>query len=1026
MSKKLYYVAMILALVWSLSAAFGQPPAGTPGKGKALFEYYYDIGSGTAVSDLTSAAKYPDSPDYYEWNDSFFAPPGVSGGGGIRNNYGIRGRAYVWPPETGEYTFWVAGDDGCELWLSTDDNPANATRIANITGWTPAQDWSNTAGGSTDSNAMKSKAISLKAGQKYYIQGLMKEAGGGESIGAAWAGPGIGGGATLIVGKYLSAWIRDPEPMFTAREPDPADGATGVLIPMLQWTGGATATFHDVYFGETPDPPLYKRISAAASLLYYPIPLEPGKVYYWKVNEIESDRKTVHEGTVWSFTMAPLAAFGPTPRNGDKWIDPATDLEWQPGVDAMAHDVYFSTDRDLVAARDASVKVGDKQIVPLLELPALQPGTTYYWLVDEYDSIDVLHEGEVWSFTTNVPGTGGIKAEYFNNISLIGAPFLTQIETSIDHTWADGTGPTAGVTDNFSIRWTADLEIAVPDTYTFIPNTDDGVRLYLNDQLIVDSWIGKSASDTPSNPMWLDVGIYSLRMDYYEATGGASAQLYWEGKTLARELLQAGPLQPPVRAKPINPKDNDVNVPQNITLMWSTGEKAATHSIYFGDDEAAVAAADASVFKGSVPLETNTFSPGALEWNKTYYWRVDEVNGAESDSPWTGGVWSFTTADFIVVDDFESYTDDVENRIFQTWIDGWGYTEPAPGDPGNGTGSTVGYANEPFSEHGTVHGGGSSMPFAYNNADSPNYSETGRTFASPQNWTINGVDTLCLYVQGYPQPTSTAVTETGGKMSLTGGGADIWGASDEFTYAYKTLNGDGTIIARVVNNGTGSNAWAKGGVMIRDSLNGDSASAQMVLTGGDGNGATFQNRATAGLDMGANDATSNITSTAIIAPPYWVKIERNLDTFTGYVSPDGVGWTMIGSAEVVMTAPVHIGICVTSHASTEQRTFEFDNIKTTGSVTGQWQGAVIDSPQYNSAQDLYVAITDSSNKTAVVTDATAVNAETWTQVLMPLSSFTGVNMTKVTKMYIGVGNRTTPVADGTGMLFIDDIRVIKP
>jgi hypothetical protein len=455
--------------------------------------------------------------------------------------------------------------------------------------------------------------------------------------------------------------------------------------------------------------------------------------------------------------------------------------------------------------------------------------------------------------------------------------------------------------------------------------------------------------------------------------------------------------------------------------MWSAGEKAVTHSLYFGEDETAVAAADASVFKGSLPLETNTWSPGALEWNKTYYWRVDEVNTASSDSPWTGGVWSFTTADFIVVDDFESYTDDVGNRIFQTWIDGWGYTEPAPGNPGNGTGSTVGYADAPFAEHSIVHSGGTSMPLAYNNADSPNYSETERTWDSPQNWTVNGVNTLSLFVRGYPEVNAVSVTETGGKMTLTGDGADIWNASDDFTFAYKTLSGDATIVAKVTSVGTGTNTWAKGGVMIRDSLDGGAVDAYMVVTGSAGNGASFAYRSTVDTAY-----TENVDSTAIVAPPYWVKLERIADTFAAYYSPDGSAWTMVGSAEVIMSGTAYIGICVTSHASGEQRTFQFESIKTTGGVTGQWQGAIINSPKYNSVQDLYVAIQDSSNKTAVVTDATAVNSATWVEVRMPLSSFTGVNMTKVQKMFLGVGNRDNPVADGSGMLFIDDIRVIKP
>lgn len=95
--------------------------------------------------------------------------------------------------------------------------------------------------------------------------------------------------------------------------------------------------------------------------------------------------------------------------------------------------------------------------------------------------------------------------------------------------------------------------------------------------------------------------------------------------------------------------------------------------------------ATAGAYVGRQTLDAISYDPGPLEWGKTYYWRVDEVNNAEAVSPWKGSVWSFTTATFLVIDDFEGYTSDVGNRIFQTWIDGMGYTEPAPGNAGNGT-----------------------------------------------------------------------------------------------------------------------------------------------------------------------------------------------------------------------------------------------------------------------------------------------------------------------------------------------------
>ena len=217
------------------------------------------------------------------------------------------------------------------------------------------------------------------------------------------------------------------------------------------------------------------------------------------------------------------------------------------------------------------------------------------------------------------------------------------------------------------------------------------------------------------------------------------------------------------------------------------------------------------------------------------------------------------------------------------------------------------------------------MPFEYDNSKAPYYSEAEQEFAPVQNWTANGVSDLVLYVRGYPAAGTVAVTETAGKISLTGAGADIWNNSDEFTYAYKTLNGDGTMTARVVSTGTGTNTWAKGGVMIRDSLNGGSTHAFMPITGGGGNGASFQYRAA------TNGASANADSTAVLAPPYWVKIERAGDNLTGYVSPDGKSWNMLGTTTITMNAPVYIGLAVTSHAAGQDRTFEFDNVSSTGS-----------------------------------------------------------------------------------------------
>ena len=134
---------------------------------------------------------------------------------------------------------------------------------------------------------------------------------------------------------------------------------------------------------------------------------------------------------------------------------------------------------------------------------------------------------------------------------------------------------------------------------------------------------------------------------------------------------------------------------------------------------------------------------------------------------------------------------------------------------------------------------------------------------------------------------------------------------------------------------------------------------------------------------------------------------------------------MIGSTIITMEDPVYIGLAVTSHVAGEDRTYQFDSITTTGAVSGAWQGAIINAAVHNSAQKLYVTVEDSAGKKATATNDTAVTTGAWTEVKIPLSNFAGVNMTKVKKMIVGVGDPASPAADGIGSIFVDDIRVTK-
>ena len=194
---------------------------------------------------------------------------------------------------------------------------------------------------------------------------------------------------------------------------------------------------------------------------------------------------------------------------------------------------------------------------------------------------------------------------------------------------------------------------------------------------------------------------------------------------------------------------NTVSPDPNMQVTWLAGMGAQQHHLYFGDSLPDVNDRAAQTDKGT--LTEPNFAPGPLSPLTTYYWRVDESDAAGGIRD--GAVWSFTT--FKAVDDFESYTNQVGQRVFEVWIDGIGYSQPDPGHPGNGSNAAVGYdiwtPGSPYTtvmETEIVYGGAQSLPADYNNVIAPYYSEIERTWATPQNWTVNGADTLTLHVCG--------------------------------------------------------------------------------------------------------------------------------------------------------------------------------------------------------------------------------------------------------------------------------------
>jgi N-acetylneuraminic acid mutarotase len=173
-----------------------------------------------------------------------------------------------------------------------------------------------------------------------------------------------------------------------------------------------------------------------------------------------------------------------------------------------------------------------------------------------------------------------------------------------------------------------------------------------------------------------------------------------------------------------------------------------------------------------------------------------------------------------------------------------------------------------------------------------------------------------------------SATQANNVYTLQGSGDDIFGSRDAFHFVYQPLQGDGEILARVtgVQN---TDAWAKAGVMIRQSLSPDSAHAMMVLT--PAQGSSFQYRTTTAGDT---------TFTNPVDPSFpWMRVVRSGNTFTGYRSGNGHDWVQSGSIMIPMTGTAYVGLVVTSHNNSQLNTSTFDHVTANVRSPFAWGGA---------------------------------------------------------------------------------------
>ena len=507
-------------------------------------------------------------------------------------------------------------------------------------------------------------------------------------------------------------------PSKKAYNPYPSDGVKFVDPNVtLSWTSGFEARLHTVYFGEN-----FDDVNNAAGGIpqtvttYRPFfgPLELDKTYYWRVDEF--DAVATYKGEVWSFKTKPFIPI----------VDPNLIGWWK------LDEGYGNTALDWSGHGNDGTLVNAPQWVEGYMDGALEfNGSNYVTMNDVADDItnnDITLSG--WVKTTDSHGLWLSSNTATGNVALWSIDQgLATMYDGVDSSY-EGYSNTV-VNDN---EWHMLTYVRSGATgFIYVDGIQENTHPAAYSFSATDRWsIGQewdsgTASDFLAGTVD-DVRIYDVALTADEV----------------KQLMRGDPLAA-WDPSPRNKSTVDIKEARE-SLRWSAGDEAAQHDVYFGTDKEAVSNADVSdtsgIYRGRQGTNSYTLPAGSVEWGGgPYYWRVDEYNNDGSIS--TGSTWSFSVADYLIVDDFESYndldTDDPESkRIFYTWLDG--FDNPAL------NGSVVGYANPPFAEQSIVHSGRQSMPFFYDNG--VGLSEATMTLTNQRDWTEEGVGILTIWYSG--------------------------------------------------------------------------------------------------------------------------------------------------------------------------------------------------------------------------------------------------------------------------------------
>jgi hypothetical protein len=492
------------------------------------------------------------------------------------------------------------------------------------------------------------------------------------------------------------------------------------------------------------------------------------------------------EGVMQGVGPAPQLELAGAPSPADGAVDAPcrTVLSWTPGIYADTHDVYFGTVFDDVknASRDnpLGVLVRQGQTANSYDAGLLEFGQTYYWRIDEVNAPPdpaIFKGPDVWEFTVepiahpiaaaNITATASSSNSADegpeNTVNGSGLDANDLRSTEVTDMWLSNAGGPQPTWIQYEFDRVYKLHQMQVWNYNSLLELSIGFGIksaaieYSADGTSWDTFgttrefaRARGASGYPYNTT---VDFDGVATKYVRITANSN----WGDVVNQYGLSEVRFLYIPVRPREPEPVPGATGLAvDNMTVSWRAGREAASHKVYLSTSEQAVK--DETVSPVSIPADGGyaSYSVGTLDLGQTYYWKVNEVNDAETPRTWEGPVWNFRTAEYLAVDDMESYGEattpgEPGSRVWYAWRDGFGWSEPAPGQAGNGTGSMIGNDDAPFVETQIVHSGRQSLPYTYNNTGANGkafYSEAEHLFGASQNWTQYNIKALVLYFHG--------------------------------------------------------------------------------------------------------------------------------------------------------------------------------------------------------------------------------------------------------------------------------------